>query len=69
MVLSYSSNRKVLQSLKEKRESKAMDETILERAPNQVKENLGEMKVYLASAPGEPGCEYKGKSTQIFTSP
>jgi hypothetical protein len=41
----------------------------LERAKNQVKENLGEIKVYLASALGELGCEYKGKSTSIFTSP
>ena len=35
----------------------------LERAKNQVKENLGEIKVYLASVLGELGCEYKGKST------
>lgn len=58
-------NKRVRQDLRGKK-GKDMYEIYLERAKNQVKENLGEIKVYLASALGELGCEYKGKSTSTF---
>ena len=64
VVLSYTCNKRVRQDLRAKKgKGKPCMKSTLERAKNQVKENLGEIKVYLASALGELGCEYKGKST------